>query len=58
MTIILKIKKKEQGTEGRQTLEHEKVHPTSEFAIVAKFGDHLLRCLASSLLNVIRQAGR
>jgi len=29
-----------------------------EFAIVAKFGDHVLRRLASSLSNVIRQAGR
>jgi len=25
---------------------------------VEKFGDHVLRCLASSLSNVIRQAGR
>ena len=29
-----------------------------EFIIVAKFGDHVLHCLASSLSNVIRQAGR
>jgi len=29
-----------------------------EFVIVAKFGDRVLRRLASSLFNVIRQAGR
>ena len=55
MTIILKIKKKEQCTEGRQTSEP---HSTGKFVIVAKFGDHVLHCLASSLSNVIRQAGR
>ena len=48
MTIFLR---KEQGTEGRQTSEPEKAHPTGEFVIVAKFGDHVLRCLASSLLR-------
>ena len=31
---------------------------TCEFIIVAKFGDHVLCCLASSLSNAIRQAGR
>ena len=31
---------------------------TGEFAIVAKFGDHVLHHLASSLSNVIRQVGR
>jgi len=45
-------------SEGRQTVEPEKAHSTGEFIIVAKFGDHVLRRLASSLLNVIRQAGR
>jgi len=30
----------------------------SEFVIVVKFGDRVLRRLASSLSNVIRQAGR
>jgi len=39
-------------------LEPEKVHPTGEFVTVAKFGDHVLRRLASNLSNVIRQAGR
>ena len=51
-------KRKKQGTEGRQTLEPEKAHPTGEFVIVAKFGDHVLHRLASSLSNVIRQVGR
>ena len=40
------------------TSEPEKVHPTGKFVIVAKFGDHTLRRLASSLSNVIRQADR
>ena len=51
-------KRKKQGAEGRQTSEPEKAHPTGEFVIVAKFGDHVLRRLASSLSNVIRQVGR
>jgi len=55
MTIILKIKK-EQGAEGRQTLEPEKAHLTGEFVIVAKSGDHVL--LRLGFLNVIRQVGR
>ena len=50
--------RKKQGTEGRQTLEPEKPHPTGEFVIVAKFGDRVLHGLASSLSNVIRQVGR
>ena len=54
MTIFLKIK----GTEGRQTSEPEKAYPTGEFVIVAKFGDRVSRRLASSLSNVIRQAGK
>jgi len=29
-----------------------------ELVIVAKLSDHVLHCLASSLLNVIRQVGR
>jgi len=47
-------KRKEQGTEGRQTSEPE----MAEFVIVAKFGDRVLHRLASSLSNVIRQVGR
>ena len=50
--------KKEQGAEGRQTSEPEKAHSTGDFVIVAKFGDHVLCCLASSLSNVIKQVGR
>ena len=44
-----------QGVESRQTSELEKAHSTIEFVIVTKFGDHVLRRLASSLSNVIRQ---
>ena len=47
-----KDKKKEQGTEDRYSSEPEKAHPTGEFIIVAKFGGHVLRHLAS------RQGGR
>jgi len=50
MTIILKIKKEQ--AEDRQISEPEKAHSTGEFVIVAKFGDHVLRHLASSLSNV------
>ena len=57
MTVFLKIKK-EQGAVGRQTSEPEKTHSTGEFVIVAKFGEHVVCCLAFSLSNVIGQAGR
>ena len=57
MTIILKIKK-ENGAEGIQTSEPKKAHSNGEFVIVEKFRDHVLRRLASSFSNVIRQAGR
>ena len=53
MTIFLR---KEQGAEGRQTSEPENAHPTGEFVIVEKFGNHVLRRLTSNLSNVIRQA--
>jgi len=53
MAIIFNTKK-EQGAEGRQTLETEKVFSIGEFVIVAKFGDLMLRRLAPSLLNVIK----
>ena len=36
----------------------EKAHPMCEFVIAAKFSGHVLRRLASSLSNVIWQAGR
>jgi len=42
----------------RNKLEPEKAHPTGEFVIVAKFGAHVLRHLASRLVNVIREGGR
>ena len=50
-------KRKKQGAEGSQTSEPEKTHPTSEFVIVAKFGDHVLRRLASEPFEC-DQAGR
>ena len=36
-------------------MDPEKAHFTGEFVIVTKFGDHVLRHLASSLLDMIRQ---
>ena len=39
-------------------MESQKAYPTGEFIIVAKFGGHALRHLASRLANVIRQGGR
>jgi len=33
-------------------------HSTGKFVTVTKFGDHALHRLASSLSNMIRQAGR
>ena len=36
----------------------ENAYPTGEFVIMAKFGGHVLRHLASRLANVIRQGGR
>jgi len=38
--------------------EPKQAHFTGEFVIVAKFGDHVLCRLASSLSNVIRQADK
>ena len=46
------------GAEDRDSLEPQKAHLTGEFVIVAKFGGHALRRLASRLANVIRQGGR
>jgi len=51
-------KKKEYSTEDRYSSEPQKAHLTGEFVIVAKFGGHALRRLASRLVNVIRQGGR
>jgi len=50
--------RKEYGPEDRYLLEPQKAHLTGEFVIVAKFGGHALRHLASRLVNVIRQGGR
>ena len=51
-------KTKEQGTEDRFLSKLEKAHPTGEFIILAKFGGHVLRHLASKLASVIREGGR
>jgi len=51
-----KDEKKEYGAKDRYS--SEKAHLTGEFVIVAKFGGHALRHLASRLANVIRQEGR
>ena len=37
--------------------EPEKIYPTGEFVILAKYGGHVLRPQASRLANVIRQEG-
>ena len=50
--------KKEYGAEDRYSSEPQKTHPIGEFVIVAKFGGHVLRHLASRLVNVIRQGGK
>jgi len=48
----------EYGAEDRYSSEPQKAHLTGEFVIVAKFGGHALRHLASRLANVVRQGGR
>ena len=50
--------RKEYGAEDRYFSEPQKAHLTGEFVIVAKFGSHALRHLASRLANVVRQGGR
>ena len=50
--------RKEYGAEDRYSSEPQKPHLTGEFVIVAKFGGHVLRHLASWLANVVRQGGR
>ena len=57
MTITIQIKRK-YGAEDRCSSEPQKPHLTGEFIIVAKFGGHALRHLASRLANVVRQGGR
>jgi len=49
---------KEYGAEDRYSSEPQKAHLTGEFVIVAKFGGHALRHLASRLANVVRQGCR
>ena len=51
-------KRSNEGSEGRHSSEPEKAHYTGDFAIVAKFGGHVLHCLAFSLSNVIRKVDR
>jgi len=53
-----KDEKKEHGAEERYSSEPQKAHPTGEFIVVTKFGGHVLRRLASTLANMIRQGGR
>jgi len=50
--------RKEYGAEDRYSSEPQKENFTGEFVIVAKFGGHVLRHLASRLVNVVRQRGR
>ena len=57
-TITNTDEKKEYGAEDRYSSEPQKAHLTGEFVIVAKFGGHVLRHLASRLANVIREGGR
>ena len=49
-----KDEEKEHSAEDRYSSEPQKAHPTGEFIIVANFGGHALRHLASRLANVIR----
>jgi len=51
-------KRKEYGAEDRYSSEPQKAHLTGVFVIVAKFGGHALRHLASRLANVVRQGSR
>ena len=53
-----KDKRRKKGTEDKYSSEPEKVHPTGEFVIVAKFVGHVLHHLASRLANFIGQGGR
>jgi len=50
--------KKEYGAEDKYSSEPQKAHLTGEFVIVAKFGGHVFRRLASRLANVVRQGGK
>jgi len=50
--------RKEYDAEDSYSSEARKTYLTGEFVIVAKFGGHALRHLASRLVNVVRQGGR
>jgi len=56
--LSLMHEEEEYGAEDRYSSEPQKAHLTGEFVIVAKFGGHVLRHLASRLANVVRQGGR
>jgi len=53
-TITIQMKRKSMA----QRTSTSKAHLTGEFVIVAKFGGHVLRHLASRLANVVRQGSR
>ena len=53
-TITIKMKRKSMA----QRTDTHRNHLTGEFVIMAKFGGHALRHLASRLANVIRQGGK
>jgi len=53
-TITLQMK----GKSMAQRTDIQKAHLTGKFVIVAKFGGHALRRLASRLANVVREGGR
>jgi len=57
-TVSYTDERKEYGAEDRYSLEPQKAHLTGEFVIVAKFGGHVLRHLASRLANVVREGGQ
>ena len=58
-TITIQMKRKSMVQRTHiYSLEPQKAHLTGEFVIVAKFGGHALRHLASKLANVIRQGRR
>ena len=57
-TITIQMKRKYGGTEDRYSSEPQKAHLIGEFVIMAKFGGHALRHLASRLANMVRKGGR
>jgi len=53
-TITLQMKGKSMAQRTDNCRNLKKAHLTGEFVIVAKFGGHALRHLASRLANVVR----